>query len=155
MSHVVADLVLLIFAVFVILASARRGFIKAVVHYLKFVLAFVAAYWLGPRFPNVLVGYVAVFLVTLILLWVVAYFLTEVIGNVGFLNGLNTLLGALLGAVVAATLILAIASVIKHFWGDTPFYTDSVILRFFGDSALLETMKFLDLGKACFSKLAA
>jgi len=154
MGPLIADIALSGIALLSVLIGAKRGFIKTVIHYLKFVLAVAAAYALGDRFPNPIVGYVAVFLTTLILLWLVAILLTKTIEHIPLLGGLNSILGAVLGGVIAVTLLLIVASTVKALWGDTAFYTDSVILRFLGDSSLLEKMKFLDIGKAYLSRLS-
>lgn len=94
-----------------------------------------------------IIGYLGVFLISLVLLWVVAAVLTKLIEHIGILNTLNTVLGGVLGLLIALILLFVAASVIRFLFAESPFYTDSVIVKFFGESKLLEGMKFLNFGK--------
>ena len=60
---------------------------------------------------------------------------------------------SVLGELVAGIVMLAVSSVLRHFLADSAIYRDSVVLKFFGESALLEALHFLDLGRAWFSEL--
>ena len=94
-----------------------------------------------------IIGYVVVFVVSIVLLWVAAAILTKLIEHIGFLHTVNTVLGGVLGFLVALIVLFVAASVIRFLFGDTPLYTDSLIVKLFGESKLLENLKFLDFGK--------
>lgn len=94
-----------------------------------------------------IIGYLAVFLISLVLLWVAAALLTKLIEHIAFLNTLNTVLGGVLGLLIALVLLFVAASVLRFLFGDSPLYTDSVIVKLFGESKLLEGLKFLNFGK--------
>lgn len=100
-----------------------------------------------------IVGYIAVFIVSFILLIVVAWLLTKVIDKIAFLGTANHILGGVWGALIALILLFIAASVIKVFLGGTAGYDQTVIVKFFGDSALLEVIKILDVGGTWFAKL--
>ena len=94
-----------------------------------------------------IIGYVGVFLISIVLLWIAAVILTKLIEHIGFLHTVNTVLGGVLGFLVALIVLFVAASVIRFLFGDTPLYTDSLIVKLFGESKLLEHLKFLDFGK--------
>ena len=93
-----------------------------------------------------ILGYIGVFVISLVLLWVAAIVLTKLVERITFLHRINTALGALLGLLIAVTLLFVAASVIKFISAESEVYTGSVIVKFFGDSALLEKLKFLNIG---------
>lgn len=93
-----------------------------------------------------ILGYIGVFVISLFLLWVAAIVLTKLVERITFLHRINTALGALLGLLIAVTLLFVAASVIKFISAESELYTGSVIVKFFGDSALLEKLKFLNIG---------
>jgi uncharacterized membrane protein required for colicin V production len=93
-----------------------------------------------------ILGYIGVFVISLVLLWVAAIVLTKLVERITFLHRINTALGALLGLLIAVTLLFVAASVIKFISAESELYTGSVIVKFFGDSALLEKLKFLNIG---------
>ena len=93
-----------------------------------------------------ILGYICVFVISLVLLWVAAIVLTKLVERITFLHRINTALGALLGLLIAVTLLFVAASVIKFISAESELYTGSVIVKFFGDSALLEKLKFLNIG---------
>lgn len=99
---------------------------------------------------NVL-GYILVFLLSFILLVVVAKLLTAVIDKIAILGTLNRVLGGLWGALTGVLVLFVAASVVKLFLGGTDIYQATVVVKFFGDSALLETVKILNVGSAWFS----
>lgn len=100
-----------------------------------------------------IIGYIGVFLISLVVLWVAAVVLTKLIDHIGFLHTLNVILGAVLGLLIALTLLFVAASVIKFISADSALYSESVIVKFFGDSVLLEKLKFLNIGNAWFADL--
>ena len=103
-------------------------------------------------FSNIL-GYVLVVLLAIVVLSIGAAILTHVIESWKLLDRLNTILGAVLGLLVAAVVLLAAASVIKFFFGNAELYTNSIVVRFLGDSGLLKALSFLDLGGNWFADL--
>ncbi len=94
---------------------------------------------------NVL-GYAAVFLLSIVLLTVVAWLLTAVIDRVAFIGLANHILGGAWGAMTALLILLVITSVIKAFWGTEPLYQESVLVRLLGDSGMLDVLGFLNVG---------
>ena len=92
-----------------------------------------------------IVGYVLVFLVSLIVLSFLACFLTKLIERITLFKVANMLLGALFGALVAFLILCVFSSVIKALMGETDFYLSSKLMKFLGDSAFLEKIKFLDV----------
>ena len=100
---------------------------------------------------NVL-GYILVFLLSFLLLVVVAKLLTSVIDKIALLGTLNRVLGGIWGALTGMLVLFVAASVIKLFLGGTDIYQATVVVKFFGDSALLETVKILNVGSAWFSR---
>lgn len=100
-------------------------------------------------FANVL-GYVLVFVVALIVLSIAAWLLTKLTDKIGFLGTANRILGGVWGALMGAIVLFMIASVIKLIGAGDPLYTNTVIVKFFGDSALLEAIKILNIGATFF-----
>ncbi len=107
---------------------------------------------IASLFSNIL-GYVGVFLIALVLLWIVAAIVDKLVEHLALINTANILLGGLLGLIVAFVILSAIASLMRFFLADSAIYTDSVIIKFFGESPILKTLKFLDLGSSWFEKL--
>ncbi|MBR2020638.1 MAG: CvpA family protein [Clostridia bacterium] len=100
-----------------------------------------------------ILGYVLVFLLALVGLWILAAVLDKMVSHIPVLGKLNTVLGALLGLLIATAVLLALASLVKVFFANSPIYTESVFVKFLGDGALLKGLKFLDFGNAWFSQL--
>ena len=100
-------------------------------------------------FANVL-GYVLVFVVALIVLSIAAWLLTKLTDKIAFLGTANRILGGVWGALMGAIVLFMIASVIKLIGAGDPLYTNTVIVKFFGDSALLEAIKILNIGATFF-----
>lgn len=100
---------------------------------------------IATAISNVL-GYVAVFLLALVFLWIAAALLTKIVERITILGTLNTVLGGIFGFVIAILILFAVSSVIRLFFGGSPIYGDSVFVKLLGDSALLEKIKIFDLG---------
>lgn len=92
-----------------------------------------------------IVGYVLVFALAFVGLAIVAAILSKISDQIRILGALNTGLGALLGLLIAVVVLSVVASLVKAFFWNTDFYTDTVVLEFFGESGLLKSLKFLDL----------
>ncbi len=101
---------------------------------------------------NVL-GYVAVFVLTLIALWLLVKILDATLSHTKLLGTMNTVLGMVWGALLAVMIFFVTASLIKLFFGDSAFYTESSIVRFFGDSLLLKAIKIFDVGNLLLTNL--
>ena len=100
-----------------------------------------------------IIGYIGVFLISLVVLWIGAIVLTKLVERISLLHRLNTALGALLGLLIAVTLLFVAASVIKFISAESALYTESVVVKFFGEAVLLEKLKFLNIGNAWFADL--
>lgn len=93
-----------------------------------------------------ILAYLLVFAAAWIALFFLSGILNAVIGQIPLLDRVNKLLGAVWGILVAGSLMLIVASLIKLFFAETPLYADSVVIRFFGDSALLRIFSIFDVG---------
>jgi len=232
MGYLFADIAFVVIGLVIVFISAKRGFLKTVIHFLKYILAFVAAHLWGnamagvlsenviappvkgyiydslyekylesaenfgvtqaiDSFPSFLmtdsvkqglasaqgtgeellqnmtdsianpivsifsniVGYILVFVVALVVLWIAAVFVSKLLEAFGLVGRLNTILGAVLGVAMALVVMLAISSLLKFFFGTTDFYTNSVVISLFGDSSILEGLSFLDIGKTLIENL--
>lgn len=107
---------------------------------------------IASLFSNIL-GYVGVFILALIGLWLLATVLDKLVEHMRFINTLNTLLGALLGLLVAVTVLSVVASLLRFFFAESPLYTESAVVKFFGESFLLKGLNFLDVGGSWFAEL--
>ncbi len=157
------DIICLVFALITVLVYTKRGLIKGVFHVAKTILAFVFAYLFGEKatewlfedlisvslpIPSLLesvLGYVSVFLVSLLVLWLVAAILSKICERIPIIGAVNRLLGVLLGLLIAFMTLAAVASLVKLLFEDADFYAESVVLNFFGESGVLDTLAFLDL----------
>lgn len=224
-GNVIADVILVIFALSMIFFYAKRGFIKSLIHSLKGIIAFVVAYMFGGKladvlaeklisspvresvfkkvssiyadtadavnvekitesFPNFImteevktkiaaaegstdqlinsvtdsiaspitnvistvIGYILVFVLAFIGLCIVASILSKLVDHFSLFGFVDKLLGAVIGAVITFAALFVICSIIKFFFADESFYTNSVLVQFFAESSFLETVKFLDIG---------
>jgi len=107
---------------------------------------------IASLFSNIL-GYVGVFLIAIIVLRIVAGLLSAICDKLPIVGALNRLLGALLGLLIALTVLFAASSLIRQFFAESPIYTQTVIVKLFGESPLLKFFSFLDLGGSWFSML--
>ncbi len=101
-------------------------------------------------FANLL-GYVLVFVIAFVALTIVAWLLTKLSDKIGVLGTANRILGGVWGALMGAIVLFMIASIIKLIGAGTPLYTGTVIVKFFGDSALLEAIKIFNIGATLFA----
>ena len=56
----------------------------------------------------------------------------------------DAVLGGMLGFIFALAALLFAGSVLKFFCGNQPIYTESTVVKFFGDSGLTESFRFLN-----------
>ena len=68
-------------------------------------------------------------------------------------NAAAVIVGALIGLLLALAVLFAVSSLIRQFFADSPIYTETVIVKLFGDSSLLKLLSFLDLGDTWFASL--
>ncbi len=59
----------------------------------------------------------------------------------------DSVCGGVLGFIFAFTVLLFAGSVMKFFFGNQPAYTDSTVVKYFGESTFLDGLKFLDPGE--------
>ncbi len=223
-GNVIVDIILVLVGLLFILVYAKRGFLKSLLHSLKNIFAFVAAYFFGGKLATVLadaflgktvrgvvfnkinsmytdasnsldisevtksfpsfimtddvkaklnaaqgsgdelvntvtdtianpitsvlsnvLGYILVFIIALIALAIVVAILNKIIEHITLFRLANTLLGAVLGFVLALVFLFVVSSVIKFFAGDSDMYTNSAVLKFFGDFKLPDALKFMDI----------
>ncbi len=100
-----------------------------------------------------ILGCVLVFVLALVALSVGAWLLEKVISHITLLNTVNTLLGLVWGILAAAFVLFALSSLLRVFLADSAIYTESVVVKFFGESGVLKSLRFLDLGKALVSNI--
>ena len=96
-------------------------------------------------FSNIL-GYALTFVLALIILSIAAWFLTKLADRITFIGKVNRILGGVWGALMGIIILFMIASVVKFLGADTPLYNDTVVVKFFGDSILLEIFKIINIG---------
>ncbi|MBR2721820.1 MAG: CvpA family protein [Clostridia bacterium] len=92
------------------------------------------------------VCYLAVFVLSWFLLRIVVKLVDKLIKKSDKLKTLNLILGAVWGILVALILGIVLASLLRTFFPASPIYTQSVILRFFGEAAFFRWFKIFDIG---------
>ena len=107
---------------------------------------------IASLFSNIL-GYVGVFLIALVVLWIAAGILSTICDKLPIIGTLNTVLGALLGLLIALMVLFAASSLIRQFFAQSPIYTKTFIVKLFGESSLLNVLTFLNLGDTWFASL--
>lgn len=100
---------------------------------------------ISTAISNVL-GYLLVFVLALVGLSVAAWLLSAVIERIAFLGLANRILGGVWGALTGALILFVLASVIKLLFGGTEVYASSVVVRWFGDSGILQVLRIFDIG---------
>ncbi len=103
-------------------------------------------------FSNIL-GYVGVFLIALVLLWIVAGILSSICERLPLVGTLNSLLGGLIGLLIALAILFAAGSLLKQFFAASPIYENTLLVKLFGNSSLLNLLSFLNLGENWFAQL--
>lgn len=96
-------------------------------------------------FSNIL-GYALTFVLALIVLSIAAWFLTKLADRITFIGKINRILGGVWGALMGIIILFMIASVIKFLGTGSPLYDETVVVKFFGDSILLEIFKIINIG---------
>ena len=93
------------------------------------------------------VGYLIVFLVALLVLFLVSLIIGALIKKLFLLRTVDCILGGVVGALLAWIILFVGASIVKFFWGSEDFYTQSVIVKFLGNTSLPEQFKFLKINE--------
>ena len=91
-------------------------------------------------------GYLGVFLLALLALWLVAMLLDGLIDKLPLIGTLNHVLGLILGLLIASTVLLVVASILELIFAQSTIYTNSILTRFFGELPLPRPFRFLDVG---------
>lgn len=107
---------------------------------------------IATLFANIL-GYIAVFVLSVIGLWFLVKIVDGLTEKIKLLDRVNTMLGFVWGLVLALMLLLMASSIVKLFFGNDPLYLNSWVVRFFGDSFLLQILRFLDVGEVWLKNL--
>ena len=93
-----------------------------------------------------ILGYILTFVVALIVLSIAAWFLTKLADNVAFFGKANRILGGIWGGLIGIIVLFMLASIVKFFDAEGLIYSKTVIVKFFGESILLEIFKIINIG---------
>lgn len=93
------------------------------------------------------IGFLLVFLAVFLTLSVVYVLVSGMKKMFHTFGAADAVCGGLLGFVFAWMVLLFAGSIIKFFCGNHPVYEESTVVRFFGESSLLESIRFLDPGR--------
>ena len=94
-----------------------------------------------------IVGFALVFVIAFLALSVVYVVIKNMRETYQTFGTADSVCGGVLGFVFAFAVLLFAGSVMKFFFGNQPVYTDSTIVKLFGESSLLDSFKFLDPGE--------
>lgn len=167
MGHTIADIIFVAVGLLIVIFSAKRGFFRTLMKFAKIFLAIGAAYlfgnmlgpWLAETVPalgstfSVVLSYVVVFVGSLVLLTVATWFVGALIERVVLVRALDSILGGAVGLIIAVMALFVAASVMKHLPASQEIYAQSTVVKFFGDSSFLDSIRFLDVGRAWFADL--
>ncbi len=92
-------------------------------------------------------GFLLVFLLAFLALSILYVLVQNAKKTFHALGTADTVLGGLLGFVFAWTVLLFFGSVMKFFFGTQSVYTDSTVVKFFGESTLQDSLRFLNVGR--------
>lgn len=92
------------------------------------------------------IGFLLVFVATFLALSVICLLVQGMKKIFRTFGVADTVFGGVLGFVFAWLVLLFAGSLMKFFFGNQPVYEDSSVVKFFGESTLLESLRFLDLG---------
>lgn len=161
MGHIFADILFVLVAILLVVISAKRGFFKSLMRFAKIFLAIGAAYlfggmlkpWIASTFPaigegflSVIISYAAMFLLAMLILTVVTWFVGKLMDRLALVRRIDTVLGALVGLILAVIFMFVAASIIKIMPSAKELYENTAIIKFFGNSSLLDVLKFLNVG---------
>ena len=93
------------------------------------------------------IGYLLVFVLAFLVLSLVYLIIKGLKSKLKLIGALDSLLGAVLGLVLSWVVLLVVGSVLKFFFADAPLYENSIVVKFFGESSLLDTIKWLNINE--------
>ncbi len=94
---------------------------------------------------STVVGYVLVFIIALIVASIVIAVISSIVNKLKIIGSLDHFLGFVLGVVIVAILLVVSASVLRFFFADADFYTQSRIIKLINDSQVQEKIAFLNI----------
>lgn len=97
-------------------------------------------------FLGKLLGSILIFVATLIVVGIVCRLIKKLRERKTVFSSMDTILGGALGFVFAWILLLLVGSLLKLFFSESAFYTQSVVVKFFAESSLLDSIHFLNVG---------
>lgn len=93
------------------------------------------------------IGFILAFAIAFLVLSILYVVIKDLKKTLRLVGVADTVCGGVLGFVFAFAVLLFAGSVMKFFFGTQPAYTDSTVVKFFGESSLLDALKFLDPGE--------
>ena len=154
------DIIFLVIAIALVVVSTVRGLIGMLMAPVRIVAAFMIAAnfgtlltpWLTGYIPvfdgwlaNIL-SYVLVFVIAFLLLWIIAAIIGRAINSIPVLGTVNKFLGLLLGLFLAFVLLSLVAGILKAIPGMEDTYAASVIVKFLGESTILQSCGCMSCG---------
>ncbi len=97
------------------------------------------------KIVSTVVGYVLVFIVALIVLAIVSAIIGAIIKRLALIGTVDHVLGAVIGVAVAWVVLTLLSSVIRFFFSESDFYTQSHAVRLIAESPVSEKLAFLNL----------
>ncbi len=92
-------------------------------------------------------GFALAFVLSFLLLSIVYIVIKNMRSSYQVFGVADSVCGGILGFVFAFAVLLFAGSLLKFFFGNQPIYTDSPVVKFFGESSLLDSLKFLNPGE--------
>ncbi len=90
-------------------------------------------------------GFVLVFILAFIGLTLIYKLVKGLKDKIKIIGVTDSILGALLGVLLACVFLFVLSSALRFFCGNQPIYTESAIAKLFAESALLEKWSFLNV----------
>ena len=94
---------------------------------------------------STVLGYVIVFIIALIILTIVFAIIRSIIQKLAILGTLDHFLGAVLGFLEAWILLTLVSSLLKFFFKDADFYTQSHAVKFLAETPVTKFLAFLNI----------
>ncbi len=94
-----------------------------------------------------ILGFLIVFVLAFIVLSIVYIFVKSFRKKIKIIGAVDGILGGVFGLLWICVLYAVLASALKFFSAESGLYAESAILKFFGDSAFFENIKFLNVSE--------
>ncbi len=94
-----------------------------------------------------ILGYIVVFVAAFLALTIVYMLVKGFKDKIKILGLVDGILGGVLGFVLAWVCLLVVGSILKFFFAENSLYADSVLVKFFGESSLLDGIKMLNVNE--------